>query len=577
MAVAVARAAGNIWPSVTQQTVAHSAILGQCHDPTRVPVAAVVQGPWRVVGDCRIDDRAALAAKLAVTGAEVSDLGLLARALDRYGTDVLRHVAGELSFCAWHETDGRAVIGTDAFGTRPIFHASAGGVFVAANASAVVRAALAPPELDEQSVLDFLIFDEVMEPTRTVYRGVERLAAGHLLVVDDRPRPVRAWQLELPEIDRRASLGEHAERLRDALIAATRDRLDQRTALLLSGGLDSSSIAAAAKLLGARPWCVNVELPDEDDEDGRMARLAADALGFPFERCLRTHEEHLLAVTPSNTPQPSYRPFATEPDPLAAAAARAPVVLYGEGGDELWRVDSVPALLRQGSPLDVARGVLRTVLAGSIPYLGTGLRGWPRVRRRRPFVAQAPPWIAPGLRPLALERAAYGTAAYHQRPAGGERAFSAGQLTGPMWSCFFEESSEGGLGRTLDVRFPFLDRRVVAVALSMPALPCCVDKLAVRHAFRDVLPVAVRTRRKFGSCGPALARVAVERSWQTSDGPAAVVWRKDERFRQFVDPDLAGRALASGDTMQVWSALRAWSLARWLACTERSPHLAQDP
>lgn len=565
--MAAERAAAPTWSRI-RSTNSSGAVLGVCGGSDEGASEPVAFGPWRVVGDCRIDDRAALVRALGLDDFDGDDLALLARALASYGTEVLRHVSGEMSFCGWNTVERRAVVATDAFGTRPVFFSEGPGFFVAANSIEVVRSTLPRSELDDAAVLDFLIFDEIMETDRTVFAGIRRLAAGHVLSFRGHVVVTRGWQVSLPPIDRRCTIEEHASRLRGALFAATSDRIRGRSSLLLSGGMDSSAIAASARAAGQQVHCINVELADPNDEDGRMARLVAEALSLPLERCLRKTSGDLLAVTASTTPQPSFRPFAPDPDYLAAAFERAPVLLHGEGGDEIWSVDPLPAMARYQSVPTLVYDVLRTLRWGSIPYLGTGLRSFPRVRRHPRYEPTAPTWIAASLMVLARERAALGAAVYHQRIERDERAHAVADLTGPMSYRLFEEHSEAGVGRPLSVRFPFFDQRVVNAALAMPVLPCALHKFALRRAFKDLLPPAVLSRRKFGSTGPPLAHLATERSWERSSGPAAEVWRRSELFRRYVDPEMAGRALASGVDSMVWETLRAWSFSRWLARLE---------
>lgn len=570
LAAAAERAAEPIW-SCARSIDSSGAVLGVCGGSAETGSGPVALGPWRVVGDCRIDDRAAVVGALGLDDFVGDDLELVARALDRYGTEVVRHISGEMSFCGWNSLERRAVVATDAFGTRPVFFSEGPGFFVAANSIEVVRATLPGPELDDAAVLDFLIFDEIMEKDRTVFRGIRRLPAGHLVSFRERAELTCAWQLLLPPIERRVAVDEHASRLRAALFAATSDRLGERSSLLLSGGMDSSAIAASAKAAGQQLHCINVELADPNDEDGRMARLVAGALSLPLERCLRKTSGELLAVTASTSPQPSFRPFAPDPDYLATAYERAPVLLHGEGGDEIWSVDPLPVMAGYQSLPILVYDVCRTLRWGAIPYLGTGLRAFPRLRRHPRYEPTAPTWISASLMPLARERAALGTAIYHRRIERDERARAVADLTGPMSYRLFEEHSEAGMGRPLAVRFPFFDQRVVDTALAMPVLPCALHKFALRRAFKDLLPREVLARRKFGSAGPPLARLAMERTWERSSGPAAEVWRRSERFRRYVDPESAGRALASGVDSQVWETLRAWSFSRWLARLEPGP------
>jgi asparagine synthase (glutamine-hydrolysing) len=86
------------------------------------------------------------------------------------------------------------------------------------------------------------------------------------------------------------------------------------------------------------------------------------------------------------------------------------------------------------------------------------------------------------------------------------------------WSWYFETSDAGVTGVPIEIRYPFLDVRLVSYALSIPPIPWCVNKHILRVAMRGVLPDAVRLRPKAPLGGDPL-HVGLEqmRDWPRRD------------------------------------------------------------
>ncbi len=139
-------------------------------------------------------------------------------------------------------------------GPRPFYYAHAGGIFYFSNTLGALR--LMPQissELDERFVADFLLHGYCRDLARTVYSGIKRLPAGHVLKFHEQSVEVRPFlRLAVEEPLRFSQPGEYVDAYREVLRHAVQDRLPQTpTALYLSGGLDSGSVLRYASKIAA--------------------------------------------------------------------------------------------------------------------------------------------------------------------------------------------------------------------------------------------------------------------------------------------------------------------------------------
>ena len=541
---------------------------GETVPTARAPVRV---GPLLVTGHARLDARDELGRLLGIapaTLAELSDLALLAHALERFGDDTPARVFGEYAAAAWDASRQRLVVVRDAFGVRPAYVSRVGPWAIASNTLDAVRAHPAVSErLDDEAILEFLMLDWIVGPGRTPFVDVHLApAGGSWSATPEGAREATAWTLAPPAVDRRTPWPEQALRYQEALDRATADRLrGARASISLSGGIDSTSVAASAALLGADKLYAMTEVMSAvragRDEEGDWAALAARHLGI-------RHEIFPIGVPPPDEPfawAPLLAPSLTcEPWKVpdtgswASMAAHSAVVLHGEGGDEIWRASELTELVGAEPWGALARGVVATLKKGRRPPMGLNIRG--RLRgTRRPV--RPPAWLAPELagrfdleelvrRGLAL------IAPRHRGP----RAGSLKGLHTALWQGSNAEYDTQASAAGVEVRFPLLDRRVVEAALRLPPLPAVVDKLAARTALVGRLPDALVWRKKTPAA-PIDDRREVRPPWARLP-PAS-------RLPYYVDVvRLKADADEHGTT---WETLRAVSLWRWLAGGARRP------
>jgi asparagine synthase (glutamine-hydrolysing) len=249
-----------------------------------------------ITADARIDGRADLKAQLQAQGCsnleKVTDVELILHAYRIWGTDCVEHLIGDFAFAIWDEYQQRLFCVRDQFGVKPFYYAHVGNSLVFSNTLNCVR--LHPgvsDKLNDQAIGDFLLFDTNYQPDSTTFTDIRRLPGGHTLIVSNASvRSQRYWTLPINEPIRYKKAADYVEHFQEIMGLAVGDRLRQeRVAILMSGGLDSTSIAATALELKSRQsipldlqaFCVVYDrlIPDTERY---YSGIAAEALGIPI-------------------------------------------------------------------------------------------------------------------------------------------------------------------------------------------------------------------------------------------------------------------------------------------------------
>lgn len=293
---------------------------------------------------------AELRAKLAASGERFHSSGdteVLLRALERWDKNALERVHGMFAFGHWDASARRLLLARDRFGKKPLYYApfGEGGIEGLAFASEL-RALLAHPRVRAERALDpvalaqYLMHDCVPAP-RSILANVRKLLPGECLTWRDgmgyslesyyAPRHGR-WTRGEPE--------ELAQEFLRLVERATADRLvaDVPVGVFLSGGLDSSLVAACAARAHPRVKTFAIAFDEPSFDESAHARAVAQHLGTE-------HVEQRLSVSAMLDLVPSTldwidEPFADAsllPTTLLARVARreVKVALGGDGGDEL--------------------------------------------------------------------------------------------------------------------------------------------------------------------------------------------------------------------------------------------------
>lgn len=217
-----------------------------------------VNGGRVIVGDVRLDNRPELIGTLGISdaaGRELSDLALILRAYDKWGTDCASHMIGAFAFALYDQPRQNLLIARSPMGDNSLFHYETPNFFAFASAPKGLFALPGVPrEINLESIADYLAWVP-KEPGSSFFSGIRRLQPGHLMIVGRDALTSHAHrQLEVPPERRYPRDSDYVEEFNQLFrrVVADHSRCSSDVGVLMSGGLDSASIAAtAAPILAA--------------------------------------------------------------------------------------------------------------------------------------------------------------------------------------------------------------------------------------------------------------------------------------------------------------------------------------
>jgi asparagine synthase (glutamine-hydrolysing) len=424
----------------------------------------------------------------------------------------------------WDESKQRLVLARDRFGIKPLYVAETRDGLVFGSELRPLLALGVSDEVDPQAVADYLTLGYVPAPA-TGLRHVRALEPGHALV-DGEERPY--WSFE----------PESGAAVEETLAEAVRLHLrsDVPLAVLLSGGLDSTLVAAlAADALGEPVRTFSVGFADTELDERPHARAVADAIGSVHrELVVETDVAEDLPEIAARLEQPLADVAAI---PLwylcRAVAGEVKVALAGDGGDEVFggyaryawdpraaRIGRVvPGSLLERVP--AVDGGRRSVARRATKLLRNAAK--PAAARYLSWFTVVPDDVVPraGAAPERIYQRLLDEAPSSLTELGrlqyvDVRSFLADNL--------LLKADRLSMAHSLELRVPFLDHRVVAAGLGLPDR----EKL---QGVRTKVALRRLVERRFG-------RELAERPKQGFDAPIDRWLRGDLR-------DLTGDAIGS--------------------------------
>jgi len=193
------------------------------------------------------EDLRARGHRFATTG----DTEVLVHLYEEFGDSMLHALEGMFAFAVWDERRGRLLLARDRFGEKPLFvHEQAGELLFASELTALLEAKPALRELDPTAIDAFFVLGYVPGPG-TVAPGVRQLPPGYLLAWERDGHPAvesRWWSPPDGPAELREPLSVLAAETQRLFDESVRTRMiaDVPVGVFLSGGIDSTLVAAAA-------------------------------------------------------------------------------------------------------------------------------------------------------------------------------------------------------------------------------------------------------------------------------------------------------------------------------------------
>jgi asparagine synthase (glutamine-hydrolysing) len=515
-----------------------------------------------------------------------TDTEVIAAACEAYGVSgALTRMNGMWAFVWIDLASSRIVIARDRFGVKPMYlHQRPGMLAFASEIKTLVRALGLRCNVNVRAVATYLRVLQQDTSEETFFEGVVKLAPGHYAELDGsgplRPRISRYWSLgtegEAPTTQESAAI----EETRTLLADATRLRLrsDVPVGLLLSGGLDSSAIAAlATESLGRAGNLTFISAVSDDPatDESVFIRAVARHLGRPVQEVrLEFPSASILPLIARVTEQcdEPIGSFSCVAQNLLMERARevgVTVLLSGQGADEVfcgyrkYAAFQVQALLRSGRWLAAAR-----LMSGFLRQR-TMLNQFRLTEARRYLPAWLVPHMedvgGPGLAGAALLCAPLGSRGdVRERQRADIESLSIPALT--HWE------DRNSMAWSREVRNPFLDYRLVRFGVSLPMtlkVRGGWTKYVLRRAMSGRLPESIvwrRDKRGFTTPEARMLRQELRPRVEELLSPAAEMVRRGlvnprvarERFAAFLDPSATRpQAVGSRDIFQLLS-LELW-------------------
>lgn len=445
-----------------------------------------------------------------------ADTEVILHGYEEYGIAILNKLRGMFAFALWNTLTKTLFIARDPFGIKPLFYCTQNQEFYFGSE---IKAILAHPdvkkELNENALPGYLSF-QYNPLEETFYKGIYQLLPGHYMILENGGQKIhRYWRaaLDMAETMSREEAEEHLNgALRDSVEAHKLS--DVEVGSFLSGGIDSSFLAVAAKM--EKTFSVGFE-DDERDETEKAKELSRI---YGMENCSRliTREEYweavpkILKALDEPVADPSIIPLYY----LCELASREVKVVYsGEGADELFGGYNVyqSALALEPFvhivPEKIRRGIRK--IMESLPFSFKGkeylIRAGKRVEER--FIGNAyifRHWEVKELlkkKELATYTEQDIVAPYYAETEGLDDISRMQYIDINFWmrGDILRKSDHISMAHGLEVRVPYLDSEVAKAAFSVP-VQHKVTRRQTKSFFRSVsngyLPQETAKRRKLG-------------------------------------------------------------------------------
>jgi len=495
------------------------------HEQTFRPLTQV---DLHLVADARIDNgeelRWALAEELGEGEATTAEIILAA--YRRWDIDCVEVLLGDFVFAIWDGRQQRLFVARDQLGVRGLCFTHLGPLICfASEAQQLLRHPAVSNDLDDLAVADFLC-GHMPAKDRTFFRQVRALPPGHRLIAShDGVRVERYWDIDPEQRTTYPKSAEYAENFASLLEQSVAARLAGsagRVAIAMSGGLDSCSVAAVARRvvgfdgspeLVAGSFVFGTRL---DCDEGPYIRTMTADLGLQSVEVQAERRWYLATGDDAFSPSlespfmPAWEGCYEElTDSLRQRGVN--ILLTGHGGDELLcgspRVYADRLRQRDWSAgRELVRHARRANLSLARAFYGWMLRPLlpPTLDRRfrrwfgRSDGGSLPAWIAADFaRRTNLEQRLQGAPSRLRfLDYGRQDVYDAavGFGTHPYATQWYERRPRQ---QPLDVRHPYLDRRLVEFVLSIPSrelISVAATKPLLRDAMRGYLPESVRQR-----------------------------------------------------------------------------------
>jgi asparagine synthase (glutamine-hydrolysing) len=455
-----------------------------------------------------------------------SDTEVIAHLYEEYGVDCVRHLRGMFAFAIWDDRRNRLMIARDRVGIKPLYYFENGrDIAFASELKSLLQYPTIERRIDLES-LQYLFAFMTTPPDASIIANVKKLEPGHVLLAseDNGAEVFRYWDVEFKP-DRSRSEDSFSEELRVRLLDSVSSHLvsDVPVGVFLSGGMDSSAVAATMAKISEKPInTFSIGFQNRKYDESEEAKDFAAQLGARHTELVLESDALAFLDEISWFLDEPFGDSSAIPTYMVSrlAAKEVKVVLSGDGGDELFAGYDKYRVEQRQRVYDRIPKQLRSVFAPIAMMMKEGMPG-------RRFLFQLS--MTGNLR--------YLNSLSDFRYESNGSVFSQEIRTEMAWRSSWEKMStclEGGpdhwlsrlqymdihrylpldiltkvdrmsMANSLEVRVPLLDHHFVEFAATIPPerlLDGSGSKAIFKKALRELVPENVANRPKRGFAVP---------------------------------------------------------------------------
>lgn len=442
-----------------------------------------------------------------------SDTEVILQGYERWGAGIFSRLRGMWALAIFNKKKNEIVLSRDFFGIKPLYYSLQGGELHFASELKVLRKSLPGLTPNTEMYYQFFNFGYFIDPY-TCYREVKKLGSGTVLTYN-----LSSKEVEIDYIDFvNKGEAEYHEDFNDAVDELDKVMLDSVQAhyvsdvpvgLLLSGGNDSSLLAALSVASGQKPIAYNINI--QNSLDSKYARKVAKHLGLELRetamdpKILAEQYDKIWDFVDEPTADSSVIPTSLV---YSTIAQDTKVVLSGEGGDEmfggyrrhevLWRHQR----LRENNKLFEVLNALQGEGKFSLNYLNPIL-----TRLRNTYLSRSNDAISAYLSTVSLSNRSYEYKKIRKQLYGMTKNKDFGNLFFDRFlylpNDLMYKNDISSMASSIEARVPFLDKVLYNIVSSLIGPKFCLskkyqNKLILKKVMEKYLPQELIYRSKKG-------------------------------------------------------------------------------
>lgn len=280
--------------------------------------------------------------KLGHQFATQTDTEVILHLYEEEGANCLSYLNGQFAIAIWDKRRRELFLARDRLGVRPLFYTIKEGSLIFGSE---IKSLLAHPAVQAEvnpKALDQIFTYWASLAPQTIFKDIHELPAGHYLLLREGHLRIESyWELDFTEDSEARSLASYVDEFRELLIDATQIRLraDVPVGAYLSGGLDSSTIAAIIRNYTTTPLTsFSIVFDNKTFDESHYQKLMLESLGTEHH-CVQIDDKAIAEIFPEVVWHSETPVLRTAPAPMFLLARLVKergfkVVLTGEGADE---------------------------------------------------------------------------------------------------------------------------------------------------------------------------------------------------------------------------------------------------